>query len=236
MDEKQQEKFFERFKHVFENAIRVAESEVKEGSTGLDDIELQESLEDNLLNARRKVVKSGYAAADQLQKHISNYYWKELNYSKEEHWPTKWMLDDKEIKKTIDRYPKLIPVLNYIFNQTRHFKGEQYKEMIRLAGGKKYRHIDHDGMLIDSDYSAFVTNTEFYEKITKESGRKKIYIQKMIQQFCSSGILQKLGNDGRSRVYADGYFSPYDDTKRKISFLKKDSRFLKALRNFNLAN
>jgi len=85
----------------------------------------------------------------------------------------------------------------------------------------------------DYDFAVFVTNKAFYDKITKELGCSKIYVQKHLRAFCDANIIFDLGNVGiYGTLYADGYYTEYGTSHIKQAFLIQSKEYKEALRNF----
>lgn len=230
-------RLYRRFRRIVASRISKAEKRARE-EMGLDDIDDQGAVQGRLFIARMKAVKSIYSALEKVSKFVRRNYKKELSFSGDRY-PRQWMLDDKRIKEKLDTYA-IVEILNYIDWQSRGKKGQQYKDMVDLTdevtGGKKHKYEDKSGDLVKRDYAVFLTNKKFYEKMTREIGLSKGYIQKFLQSFCKSGIFIQLGRCGREgMLYADGFFTQWDNKPRKHTFLKNTREFREALRNFKPA-
>jgi len=207
----------ETISDLFERLIETAESEISDYND-----------EDNLFYARAKTVKKIKRASDKLFKKYS----RELNFSKEDVYPKKWMIRDVKISSAFERLPLTVNLLNYLFNVNRRIKGDKYKGMVDLAdivtGGKTHNNR--------WNYSSFVIDTVFYETIASKFGYSEIYIRKYIKAFKKMGIIKLLGFVETKKVgrnpplYADGYIVDTTIGKRKIHFLKNDKKFRERLR------
>ena len=221
--------------------IELAEKDVHV-EKNLDDIGDEEITKFELFKARLKIVKGFYSVLDDVKLYINEQYGRELRFSKEKY-PTAWMLLDEPkrsigIMQNLDRYPMIFPLLNFLFELTRHVRGEKLKQMkeltVRVTGGKKYVYIDTNGKYVGREFSVFVTDKQFYQKATKRLRYSEIYIKKFIQSLTSCGILIRLGRVGRiGWLYSDGYYTPTNlDMLRKHAFLKKTKDYRQALRHF----
>ncbi len=179
------------------------------------------------------IVKAAYKAAKTLQAHIETNHRDELNFSKENSFPRKWM-ENPKIKTATDRCPAFYIILNYINNRNRRWRGEEYRNMIAEAksfiGDVKYKKKNNEtNRNRKHDYSTFLTNNAFYKTMTKETSLSKNTIQRYIAAFEHIGYLELL-HDGKNkgRLYADGFFveNP-DNKKRKISFMIESNVSLK---------
>jgi hypothetical protein len=198
-----------------------------------DDAESPEKYYKIELRYRRKeIIKTFYATLQEMLTYMSREYKQELMSSK---WYEKaWVEQDERIQKTLKKYPYIKKTVDFIDKKNHYLRGKEYQQMVaevyRLTGGMKY--TSNNGS--ERDYAVFVTDKNFYRKITAELECSKINIQKYLQTFCKYGIIKKLCDVGREgTLYADGYYVPYEPDKiRKIRFLKKSPEFIKALRNF----
>jgi len=208
----------------------------------LDDIDDEEITKFELFKARLIIVKGFYEVLDDVKLYINEQYGRELWFSKEKY-PTAWMMFDEpkrsvSIMQNLDRYPIMFPLLNYLFELTRHVRGEKLKQMneltSRVTGGKKYEYTDTNGKPVEREFAVFVTDKQFYRKVTKKFGCSEVYIKKFIQSFTSCGILIRLGRVGRTGwLYSDGYYTPtHMERLRKHAFLKKTKDYRQALRYF----
>lgn len=184
--------------------------------------------------ARVQVVKRFFADAEKFKQHVIKNYQRELNFSKDEWFPLKWMERDPKIMTVFDQYPMLKPILNYLFNYNRRLANEKRKKMIELTDsitdGMKYGDKEHD-------FATFITDAKFWEKASQKLGVSEILLKKYLTAFHKAGLIFRLGQvctgkAGRKPyLIADGYYAPFKDKFRKISFIK-DSKEVKAgLRN-----
>lgn len=168
------------------------------------------------------------------------YYKRELNQSRIDYFPLAWMTKDIRIMETFDRYPSFLPILNYLFNLTRKkgiedYGGVKFDNKYNI-GGKKYEYIDKYWKTQKREYATFTTNKDFYQKASSKLPVSEATIKKYLVAFRTAGIILEVGKAGRDgRIYSDGYYLKLDDNKyRKIPFLKKSPKFMKALRKFKL--
>ncbi len=164
-----------------------------------------------------------------LKQGLRPYFPEQLEYTRKDQLPTRWMKRDVRISRNIDTYPLWMPIMNFIYNQSRGLNKETIDQVQQSANGKTYS---------DNKYpiSLFTTNNEFYEKITKALRCKKITVQKYLKACTDSGIFSVIGKDGRNgRILSDGYYTPMGQgTWRKRSRLvKTDGAIVQALRTFN---
>jgi len=221
---------FQDLKHDLK--IRIEEAE-KEATDQYDLVEKNDENEtrEKLFIARSKVVK-GFdkdldKAHDWIIKNYGAEYWRGGKW-----YPRVWMLRDKRIAATIERYP-IVEILNFIDKESRFKKGQSYKDMVEIAdrvtGGKKY--MAPKG---PCDFASFLVETDdFYRRIRKKVGYSQVYIQKFMQSFCECGILIKLGKVDRhgGMLYADGYYTQWGDKLVKHLFLTSE-KHKQALRTF----
>jgi hypothetical protein len=196
-----------------------------------------------LFIARSKAVKKFSTALLTTYSDIKDKYGKELRLSKEKY-PTAWMLSDEPVRsisimQNLKRFPLMFPLLNYLFELTRHVRGYDLNQMIkltdRITGRKKHVYENSKGKIVERDFAIFLTNKEFYRKAEKTLGYSEVYIKKFIQAFTACGILKRLGRDGKiGWLYSDGFYTPTQmDRLRKHSFLKDTTAYRRALRNFS---
>ena len=197
---------------------------------------MQEKVEEKdhfLLQARAPVIKQHMAALKEQENYLLKHYAKELNYSKEYVYPRKWMLNDRQTYNSLERFPKIIPILNYIYNLNRR-KGSKYwmvDGLIDQVTNKSGEYSTYNG----NNLAVFVTNQAFYEELMEKLNCSKGLIQKYLKTFAAESIIVNLGNVGTTgSLYADGYYKLYVNTRRKHPFLKKADHMV-ALRDFTLS-
>ena len=171
----------------------------------------------------------------QWVKKLDDNYKQQLLWVNKTEFPKDWMINDEQIKDVLDRYPKLIPLLNYIYNLNASFRGVKFNKMIAdTAEITDQKHGEKDW-----PYSTFKTNKKFYKKLCRELGTSKKYIERHIMALVNMGIFLKLA-DRRQKgwiMYADGYWMEYWNAEekrcsiRKISLLNKDKHKM-LLRDF----
>lgn len=211
----------------------------KRGHVDFDDFpDLKEDFNGYLFWHKSKLIKSALAAHKEMIKYLEKNYREEIQYSKEDKYilgeSPRWMMEDEKILQNLERFPLTIPILNYLWNLNRFTRGDELVEMFSLTkevtGGKK--HITEKNK--EYGYATFVTNSEFYNKMSKKIGCSINYIQKYLISFNKIWIIKKLGNVGRNgTLYADGYYVTYLDKYRKEVFLKNNRAFKTALRSFD---
>lgn len=140
-----------------------------------------------------------------------------------------WIVNDEKMKKTLERYPKLLDVIHFIDAEGKHvdtIDPEDWKSYTVKTGlgteTRKYSHV--------------IVNKAFYRRAEETIGIKKPTMQKYLQAFCDRGILKQAGrlkSHDRAMLYVDGYYHqmPVGGRIRKVRFLNKDDH-QKALRKF----
>lgn len=139
-----------------------------------------------------------------------------------------WIVDDPEIKKTIERYPKLLEIINFIDKESR---------FVISADGMSLVVVNKDWHE-KRQFSYLIVDKTFYERAEKKLGLKQITMQKYLQAFCKIGILnQTKGHKLQSRamVYSDGYYRSMKTGIKKEHWMKQ-SKHKKALRKFSYGN
>ena len=237
---------YHKFVKIFQATIQEAEDKTVEPGTTFD----EEYTQQRLFVARARAVKDANKATNKLLKFIQENYEAELKYSKENIYPREWMRRDKRIMQTLEHYPLLLDLLNYIFNLTRYIKGDEQKIMIALNDkviGDKY---SKNGK--DREFSSFITDQEFYDKLMKKFGKKHSTIEKYLKALTDAEIIFKAGRvnveikmkgkemvvkekRGGTTLYVDGYFAPAPGNRLvKHPFLIESKSYKKALRTFNI--
>lgn len=150
--------------------------------------------------------------------------WDKKKYPHELH----WIVDDPEIKKTIERYPKLLEIINFIDKESCFVKSADGTSLV--VKNKDW----HEKRQI----SYLIVDKTFYERAEKKLGLKQITVQKYLQAFCKIGVLMqtkrhKLQN--RAMVYSDGYYYNSIVGRKKAHWMKL-SKHQKALREFSYGN
>ena len=206
----------------------------------LDNIEDEEYVESKLFFSRSKIVKAHFKYLEEIRAFLYEKYPQELRVSKEKY-PTAWMLSDKpkrqkSIMENIDKYQSFFPLLNYLFEYNRYWRGDELKEMGKRNDkiiGKKHTYKDSKGKKVKREFATFITDKPFYEVITKDLRISKIYVKKFLQALVDCKILKKHGQVGKiGWLYSDGYYVPAKDNLRKVAYLKDNPTFRKSLRNF----
>ena len=183
-----------------------------------------------------KIVKRSFkefSGIPRVKKFIYKNYARELRYSRDEWFPLDWMSKDKKISEVLDQYPMIVKFLNYIFNRNRRLTTKQRNEMAKLTDS-----ITDSEKYNDHDYAVFITDKDFFKKASKKLKVSEILLKKYLTAFRKAGFVKLLGQvctgkAGRSPyLYADGYYSPFEDKFRKISFVINSPEIKEGLRNF----
>jgi hypothetical protein len=151
--------------------------------------------------------------------------WKKPDYP----YNRSWIVNDAGIKKTLERYPKLLDVINFIDKEGQHDESVCVEgwttfsvETAQRTEGRKYSHV--------------IVGKDFYRRAFKRLVIKKNTMQKYLQIFSEVGILQKikqLKSHKRAMLYVDGYFRQLGEggiTKKEHFMNQRDHQ--KALRHF----
>jgi len=209
--------------HFFETFLETTTDRIKDRIEDRED-DLKDYLdEDSLFLIRSFVIKDAYHAAEQFIQYLKEKYKRELNYSKENIFPLKWMTKDKEIATFINNHSVFLPIINYIHNRNRRASTPDFADMVeqadKLTGGRRY----FDKYI----YSDFYTDKAFYDKMTQKIKVSKNLIQTYLAAFAKLGIYKiRYDSGNRGRLYADGYFTEYDNKRTKHSFIK-DGNYIK---------
>jgi hypothetical protein len=145
-----------------------------------------------------------------------------------------WFTKDTDIIALVAKYPKLLPIMNYIDRASDKDKNDT---------DKKNHAYDED----NRRYAIFRTNNIWYAKAAKDFKAKDLNfsvgtIKKYMQALKQVGFIKYLFDDGRggqlrTTVYADGHFvKGYYNNKnqlRKVPFLTK-TKTLKQFKQFKL--
>lgn len=226
MGKKEQDEIREFFKEQLKNFLhRKIQLKQNETDHELESYELSD------------IIKGTRQGIEAFQKFLEFKYKDALRYKKENIFPKKWMQKNKRISDQMDRNPTFLPLVNYIYNRSRSYRGNILKEMIaeqqrimtaedKAKWGDKYR--GKNGEYI---YSTFLTTKPFYKEVAKALRISVSTVQLYIKAFEAIGII-KLLHDGRNRgrLYADGYFTETpDNSYRKHSFLIETSSIKEGL-------
>jgi len=142
----------------------------------------------------------------------------------------KWIVNDSKLKKTIERYPKLLDIINFIDKEGKH------NESIKIQNLSKYEAKTKNGVEIRK-WSHVIVNKDFFRRAEEALGISQKTMQKYLQAFSKLGILDMVGQlqaHGRAMLYIDGYFRQVNaigQKWRKDRILKRADH-LQALRNF----
>ena len=200
----------------------------------LNEINDQEYTREKLFIATSKAVKAWLKDVKQARDYVSKKYKAELRYGAK-WYPRVWMLRDKRIAATLEKYPAVVPILNLIDKESRYKKGPSYKDMVetadRVTGASKYEPPSGKGPY---SFASFFVDAKFYRRIAEKVGYSEAYIKKFITSFCECGILIKLGKADRhgGMLHADGYYVQGGHRLVKQRFLKNSKEFKEALRTF----
>jgi hypothetical protein len=225
--------YYERSKRRLKKRIKQAEDEACDkflsslGNVKLDD-EIEQEIELKKFLARSPAVKKLYADAEWFKNYIKENHGSELNFSKENLFPTQWMRKNKGIKDAMENRSIIINAINHVTNLTRRLSKEERKKMFDLTksfiGDKKYRGKHR--------YTVFLADAAFYHKAAKAIGCSVSKAKAVITgELVDIGTVRKLGSiatgeRGRPPVlHADGFITKC----RKIPFLKNTKKFRQAL-------
>jgi hypothetical protein len=193
-----------------------------------------ETDEDFIFKTRSKVVK-------RFMRHIEQNYTKELAYGKPYNFPLGWMEDDSKIMKTLDRWPIISEVMQFLYLRQRSLNAP----LMQALQDQNQAWID--GRVYKSDtgklypIATFMTNSEFYSDLGKSINTRRgeqpspRYMIKIVTAFKKANIIMTLGGNKRNGfIVADGYYTPYDDRWIKHLFLKNTPEFKKALQSMTI--
>ena len=210
------------------NEFEIEIDEYINDAVELDDFTYEDPVEQekHVLYVRSKAVKELLKDYENSVKYIKRNYKKELNFSKENRFQSmNWIKKNKGIQKNLERYPLLIPLLDYLFNMTRRgITQKRIDEMYALTGTQK---------LNGNPYACFVADDGFYTKITKTLNISKRQAQrylKGLESIDAIRILRKLEHN--IKVYADGFYTPYMNGYKKDPLLIDDKSGRNGLKTF----
>ena len=206
-----------------------------------DDIQFEDAEEQkkHALYVRSKAVKRLVTDYEKTIKYLKQKYDAELSYSTENWFPKNWMKNDKEIRKIIGyedekicikaRYPKLIPIMNYIHNLNRRKMRKKDIDLMKiLASGEEFKP--------DRPFACFITNRKFYDDIVKALGISESTAHRYIKGLLNMNAVRVLEQLKFNRmVLSDGYYLKYQSGYRKISFMQNNAFFRQRLRAFKPA-
>jgi hypothetical protein len=141
-----------------------------------------------------------------------------------------WFTKDTDIIALVTKYPKLLPIMNYIDRASDKFKNDTKGGLILYEGKKRY--------------AAFLADNVWYEQAAEKLNFSVGTIKKYMQALQRVGFIKYLpeweqgrGGDVRPIPYADGHFvSGFFNNKnqlRKVPFLQK-TKTLKQFKQFKL--
>ena len=166
--------------------------------------------------------------------YIKQRYKKEINFSKENRFQKMaidgWIKRNHGIQKNLESYPLLIPMLDYLFNQRRKgIRQKHINEMSILSDHRKYN---------GHPFSCFVADNSFYLKMEKALNKKRRTIQRYIKGLIAIGAIREIKNlEHNIKVYADGYYTPFDNGSFiKHPLLKNNMYFRNGLKAFRPMN
>jgi len=220
-------KIFEEFKAGFKEAVE--ETIASYSDSDYDEQEYQIKRTQNRIVREFFEIEKEYNQAGGL---IKENYSNEYNQIKKDIYPRDWMLKDKKINRTLKRFPKMIPILNYIFNYTRYWRKEEYKNMVSI--NLEMNTGKHKGKY---EYATFLATKNFFNEMGKEIGCSAPTIKKYFKAFCNAGIFIMFSQYKRynGMIYCDGYFiSRKNYNPRKHTLLKNNPDGKTGLRNFVL--
>ena len=196
-----------------------------ETATSADDKEV-------LFLARSKCIKQLFTKFNEGQRIINHKFHKELNFSKENIFPKKWMTTDKKINTNLERFPLLILIMNEIFNRNRRANRNEIEEMLKLSGGHMITRGDNQ-----HPASVFVADKALYQEIAENIGFSPRTVQKYIRHILNNklGIFETVRSlRHNQQVVCDGYFNLKSGTRVKVPLIKKNAHFKKVLRDFKV--
>lgn len=168
---------------------------------------------------RSELVKGAYDAIGKAQHYLKAEYKDELKYSKGDRFPYNWMLKG-EVHNVIESCESFIPFVNAIHNRTR-FPSKQKWAFNKMIAEQK-RFIPQRLYLQDHTFSTFLTNKDFYDEMTKDTHLSKNTIQRYVAAFREMEIYKELyRGKNKGSLYADGYYTKYNDKLQKHSFVTK---------------
>ncbi len=183
-----------------------------------------------ILNEFNKAFKSG-------SEYLERNHGPQLRHARRERFPLGWMKDGGKIEANIiDKYSYFSAIMNFIDKLTRYLKVEEYDKMVALyktaTDGRKYLHPDSKE---EYQFSSFLVNRSFKDRISKELGCSISTIEKYIKAFCKAGILKMFGQRGSRGgvLYSDGYYVEKSSWRHKVNFVIDTKKYRKALREFN---
>ena len=201
-------------------------------AVALDDITFEdaEAQKKHELYIRSKTVKSLVKDYEKSLKYIKLKYKKELNFSKEKRFESmNWIERNHGIQKNLKAFPALIPMLDYLFDlRRRGITQKRIDEMEILSDEKK-----HNG----HTFSCFIADTAFYQKMEKALNISKRTAQRYIKGLIAIGAIRELKNlEHNIKVYADGYYTPFENRFVKHPLLKNNMYFRNGLKAFKPMN
>jgi hypothetical protein len=217
-----------RIDKIFESELKLADESIR-AQYDLDSIDSKDYIDEKLSNGRACAVRWLFEAWASTAKKYSPCLKSGLRY------PYNWMTDDRRINKTLERYPMIVPMLNYLFELNRFTRGDKLGALVEITdtvtGGERY---EYQGEYFK--YSAIVADQEFYSEMSSALETSDEQLKKYIRVFANSGILKRLGKIRRGPyIYADGYYGEQPNGKLvKRAFLKGTTTYKNALRNFRL--
>lgn len=177
---------------------------------------------------KSKVVKKFLREIDEAKEEILRKYKQEIRYSKEDVFPRQWMLSDKRIANTLESYPMLCDLLNFLFNRTRFPNKNQIHVMQQLVGKQKF-HAETGNLY---EMSVFTTDPNFLQEASKSLKCSTRTIYRYIKNLSPAVVI--IGHYGKhGYIHCDGYFTPLPNGSLvKHSLLKNTKKFKNFLRNF----
>ena len=197
-----------------------------------DDITFEDPEEQrkHVLSIRSQAVKGLVKDYEQSIKYIKQKYKKEINFSKENRYQSmNWIQRNHGIQKNLESYPLLIPMLDYLFNMRRRgITQKRIDEMDMLSDQRK-----HNG----HPFSCFIADTAFYQKLEKALNIKRRTAQRYIKGLIAIGAIREIKNlEHNIKVYADGYYTPFDNRFVKHPLLINNMYFRNGLKAFKPMN
>ena len=196
----------------FEEITYLLDSRIKDRADEIDPAD-----EQSLKVSRSQTTKDFYKALKETIHFVEHRRKADLYYRKEDLFPPQWMKADKRIKGALERVPSFIPLINYIHNRNRYWRGDKLKAMMeeadKITGGRR-----HDKHLC----STFVLNQALEKELIDHLEISRVTLYRTLAISCEIGYLKLSDGRGKGKqaLYADGYFLETPDNQvRKISFV-----------------
>lgn len=174
-------------------------------------------------------------AYQKLTNHVKQTHSEDITYRNMSVFPLGWMKKDDRIMDQLNIYPKLVPLLNTLFNEQRFgVKSGTIDQMKDLTGKRHAK---------NRIYCVHRVDRAFYERVSKELECSVPLVKKYMRACGELGILLCLKpivgkGSNRHSLWVDGYFGKRSSGSgyyRKYQLLQKDGNNGKRkLLSFNL--